>query len=227
MTANANPASSAGAARAMLAPMKLKEFREDFEVARSSCVTANQYLEAEDEHAKSGAQMRRTSKAAMECGTALKRMHDSKSYLETYDNWTQLCRALPKMSRSNSYRLMSLAEKLSKVPLSSIGKVGTPLSVISADQDDEPDEPIVPINTPSSAPPASPFARLRETLQAAPAEVVDEAEAPKQGKVDHDAAWVKQRTTELARWFEKRDLAEDAAPHLQALVELAEGAPAA
>lgn len=202
--------------RAMLAPQLLKQFKEDFEVARSACRTAATYIEAEDSHAVSGATMRRTSKAAVECGAALKRMHDTESYLDNYASWTALCRAL-NISKRHSYRLMSCAEALSKVPPQSIGKISTPLSIVPEGIEDD-DPP--PAQTPAS-PATDPFAKLRETLQATPRQEIDEAEVPATRTVEHDLSWAKRQAACLLKWFDARSLREAAEPHISALLDLA------
>jgi hypothetical protein len=113
--------------RPMTSVAQIREFKKDFEIAEAAIEVAKDYLRAETAHVENGGIMRRTWPAAVKCGEALRRMHKSGNYLENYDDWTALCQTL-KVDTSTSDRLMECADKLRKVPASSIGTVPTPIS---------------------------------------------------------------------------------------------------
>ena len=195
--------------RTMANPAALKQFQADFEIARSAAGSAMSYLRFEDQHAASGAGMKRTWRAAVDCGAALKRMHEAKAYEDCgYADWTAVCRAL-KINRTVSYRLMAAAETLAGVNPSTIGKLSAPLSLRSIEDlaKLEPDE----------------REQLLESAAEDPAILADirkgmaETEAPKHTR----ANGIEYLLQQALRWFEVRGVAEQARTHLDALSALA------
>lgn len=185
----------------MATPAELRQFAADFEIARKTSDVAVSYLKFAEAAAAAVEGIRRTRQVALECGQALKRMHDSESFLDTYGNWKNLCRALP-MPRSTSYRLMTLVD----APAPVLGEIPAAPPVFPLDDDDPPE---------SDHPDR--FDGLRKTL-------AEMAENDKPARAPQDATWVEKRTIKLANWFQKKALAEAARPHLEALVELAKQA---
>ncbi len=210
--------------RTMTSPAALQEFRADFETVRAARATALMYTRFEDQHSQAGKGMKRTWKAALECGQALKRMHTSESYRDSYGSWTELCRAL-KVSREVSYRLMSYSEALTGLTPDSVANLppmsGRRLTVFARATPEQKEEVVNESATTGDADAA--FTKLRERLRAAPAQPLQEAEAPKQVNDEKNGlAWVKRMTTSLQRWFETRGLDAEAKAHLESLIQLAE-----
>ena len=210
--------------RQMTSPETLREFQKDFDIAKEAIGTAQRYLQFEADHAASSAGMKRTFKAAVECGAALKRMHDSESYRDAYDSWDALCRAL-RIGRQYSYQLIACADKLAKLPPATIGKISAPLSFKQLDTLAEatPEQQEETLDRAAAGDPIAAFAELRDALAAEPEADLEEAEAPRVAK-NTGLSWVQRQTTSLRKWFDERGMGEEAGVHLAALMELANGA---
>jgi hypothetical protein len=187
----------AQASRRMSTPEDLRELAADFAIAAANGRTAISHLEFADAFAAAGAGMRRTLQAALDCGQALSRMHESENYRDSYGSWAALCRAAG-IPRTTTYRLMKIEEPG------------------PADIAELPEEEAPLID--------GPFARLREMLAVSASSARLDHDDAKRPAAPRDAVWVERQAVTLARWFEGHERADAARPHLDALVELAKTA---
>lgn len=192
----------------MMKPEELREFQADFKTVKNSRASAILYLDHEAAHIASGAGMKKTWRAAVDCGKALKRMHDNESWRDSYPSWIALLRVVP-ISKSYAHRLMSCAEILDTIPKASIGKIQTPLSIrnIEALGEATPEQQQETLEQAAKIGKDPAFAALVEVLDDMPqGGEIKQGEAPKK---EAGVAWVKRIVTSLKKWFETRGMAEE------------------
>jgi hypothetical protein len=106
---------------------ELRQFNIDVETVQNSLGPALTYLGAEERFATACEDLRNRWQAAKTCGETLKRIHDRKSYRDSYPNSSAFCCGL-NTSRVHIYRLMKCAEVLATIPPALIGKIEIALS---------------------------------------------------------------------------------------------------
>lgn len=203
---------------AMVKPEQLREFRRDFELIRSALPTAERFLRAESEFTVARKTMADTRRAALDVAQALHRMHATKSYLDSYGSWSEMCRALG-VRRQSAYRLMNLVkaielseiepEEMTRGKAEAILKANRPTTVAIASHTNEDVD--------------AAFADLQAELGAVVAKSeqppkLAELEAP---KGPPNATWASRQIGSLESWFRDRGAETRAAAHIQALRDIA------
>ena len=112
-------------ARPMADPRLIRQFGKDFQTVREAMPRALRYLGAERQRQDALRTIKACRLAAVECGRALKRMHETQSYLDSYANWTSVCRALNLQPR-DSYYLMDRADLIESIEGTGLAKQGGP-----------------------------------------------------------------------------------------------------
>ena len=215
----------------MSSPAELKAFQRDFDKIRGAIDEAKAYLQFESARDAANEGMKRNYQAFMDAGSALKRINDSESYKDKYENWPSLCRALG-ISEAQAYRLIRCVRVIEGIPSEVLERMQVPLSQRQIETlSDLPISQVAEVleEVIESGDARPTFSKLRETLKAASEAragkaTVDEGEMPKTLKLEKDAAWVKIQTVKLDEWFGTKGLRDAAAPHLAALVRLSVGA---
>ena len=225
--------------RTMLAPQVIKSFVDDFDLARKSYATASVYLEFEQQHHESAEGLKRTWLAAYECGGALKRMHDSKSYFENYGTWGEVCEAVH-VSRKHADRLMRCSVILGTLPQELIGQLGMPLSfrqveTIGEASDEQREQFVEEVREAVANPNPTPdegdaaFSRLRETLKSMSANsknksVVEAVAGNAKPAKEKGVEWAVKQAKSLRDWFSGRG-DEESASHLEAVLQQLQASP--
>ncbi len=214
----------------MSSPAELKAFQRDFDKIRGAIDEAKAYLQFESARDAANEGMKRNYQAFMDAGSALKRINDSESYKDKYENWPSLCRALD-ISERQAYRLIRCVKVIEGIPPEVMERMQVPLSQrqietlsdLPADQATQALEEVI-----ESGDPKPTFSKLRETLKAASEAragkaTVDEGEMPKTLKLEKGQEWVKIQIGKVEEWFSANGLRDAAAPHLAALARLSLG----
>lgn len=213
-------------ARTMLHPEKIREFKADVETIRSRRATAMQHLHHKEQLAQAEKGAAETALAAVECGRALKRVYDSKSWEDSFTSWSDFLRDL-NIPRVKSYHLMACAEAFDGVPIETIENIQQPLgqrrlAILAEAEPEEREEVLEHAASASPVETDAAFARLKQKLTAAPAPVkFEEPEAPKQSQRENDFAWATRQATTWQNWFDRHGLGERARPMLAELLQLA------
>lgn len=190
-------------AQAMMTPAELKAFQADCAIVRESLAPAMTYLDAEEQLADAAETIRQRWKAAFDCGAALKRIHDTRSYRDSYETWTAFMRGM-RLTRTHCYRLMKCSEILGALPRYLIGKIEMPLSLNFVEKLGELD-PADQLTVMEEAATidgsdAAALERLRGTLQSLREHTDDAKPEPKV----RDLQWARKHTTSLQKWFAER-----------------------
>ncbi|MFI5113517.1 MAG: hypothetical protein ACHP7J_00130 [Terriglobales bacterium] len=212
----------------MLPPATIKSFNDDFELARRSYATASVYLQFEDQLQEAADGLKRTWLAAMECGAALKRIRDSKSYQENFLNWKDVYEDLH-ISRQHAERLMACSVILSELPKELIGRIDMPLSfrqmeVLGEASDEQRAEVLEKVAAEPSAA-HDEFSKLREALRGTAQASKASKNAPKvieaiaePQKKERGVEWARKQAQGLLSWFIDRNDYEGKA-HMEVLVK--------
>jgi hypothetical protein len=181
----------------MMPPALLKQFAADLEIVQAALASGLAYLDAETRFAQAGDELRRRWMDAKDCGAALQRIHNSKSYEDEHKDWSAFCRALkPAISRQHVYRLMQCAAILSDFPSALIGRIEMPLSFRLVSELSEIDEDIrKAITVESATDEDAAFERLTETLKTM-RDMKAAAPAVKQPK---SIEWARKHTSAIER----------------------------
>jgi hypothetical protein len=199
----------------MMTPAELRQFRADVATVQSSLDSTLTYLAAEERLAEAAETMRTRWQCVLECGTALRRIHETRSYRDAHKDWTAFCREL-KLSTKHSYRIMKCTEILATIPEDLVGKIDMPLSfrlVADLGKLDE-EERVAMLSLAANAPDAD---TAREMLRSSLKGTRKRAGAGV-GEMDR----VRRLTGKLEDFFCDFDAEKDVRPIIQQLLELAE-----